>query len=133
MIAALLGQLVKNIKQNSNENKAQQLDFDKDDSPVSLNDLKSQRFQNKEGEMQISPTENEDDEIVRKNVQSTAIENVTYDPKKEIMWIKFVGGKKNYAFPSVPKEKISGFLKQLSKGRFYNNKLKGYAVKGFRA
>lgn len=69
----------------------------------------------------------------RRNINSTAIERIKYNPKSKIAQVWFVGGDgTGYAFPKVPKEKVEEWLRARSKGEFYNSDIKQYAEKGFR-
>lgn len=139
MISDLIKALTfKKIDQKSNDNLSSQVkvaDLLDDDKNVNIRGLQSKRFEDPEtGKMDLDVASGSEDEdkIIQENVASTAIDSVRYDPKKKIMWIRFVGGDKEYAFPNVPKDKIQQFLKAQSKGRFYHQDLAKYSVKGFR-
>ena len=69
----------------------------------------------------------------KQKVISTAIENIEYDPNTRVAHIKFVNGKKNYAYPNVTKTAILNFLRSTSKGRYYSKNFgPKYSVKGYR-
>lgn len=58
-------------------------------------------------------------------LQSTAIDTFAYDPKQQILEIKFVKGGK-YQFYDVPWVVYGGLLTASSKGRYFHNHLYGY-------
>lgn len=60
--------------------------------------------------------------------QSTAIDTIDYNPKKQDLLVKFRGGTKRYLFPKVPEEVVRKWLNASSKGRFYNKNIKQFSV-----
>lgn len=62
------------------------------------------------------------------DIQSTAIGRMRYNPKSENLYITFRDGDKEYLFPGVEKEKVASMLKAPSKGEFYQEEIKPYAV-----
>ncbi|MEE3485576.1 MAG: KTSC domain-containing protein [Bacteroidales bacterium] len=57
------------------------------------------------------------------SVDSTAISNITYDPKDEGLKVKFKGSGKEYFYPGVPLETVQAFLKAPSKGEYFMNNI----------
>lgn len=53
------------------------------------------------------------------SIDSTAIANIDYDPKTELLKVKFQGGDKVYDYPAVPMELVQALLKAPSKGEFF--------------
>ena len=80
------------------------------------------------GSYDIDKTDDKKKEV---NIQSTAVEKASYDPKTGIAAIKFRGGDKWYDYVASP-EDWEAFLKSPSKGRWIhdvwtpNNWLPGY-------
>ena len=105
---------------------------------ISFSDAQSQRYNiNKEryipGDTRDSNKANDKMEDVSvDNISSTAIDSMDYNPKTEVMNIKFRNNNKTYAYPNVPEDAIEGFMDAGSKGRYYNNQLKQYSVPSFR-
>lgn len=62
------------------------------------------------------------------DIQSTAIGRIRYNPKSTNLYITFRNGDKEYLFPGVEKEKVLQMAKAPSKGEFYHEKIKPYAV-----
>ena len=58
----------------------------------------------------------ESDKVKHVSVPSTAVESVTYEPKKENLKVNFVNGKHAYDYPAT-KEEFKDFLESDSKGR----------------
>lgn len=87
------------------------------------NKLMSQRTlyhnsKNKGGNVfEIGRTSDEESNKVKHvSVPSTAVESVTYEPKKENLKVNFVNGKHAYDYPAT-KEEFKNFLESDSKGR----------------
>ena len=53
------------------------------------------------------------------SVPSTAIKNIQYDPKNELLKVKFTSGNKAYDYPDVPLELVQALMKAPSKGEFF--------------
>ena len=53
------------------------------------------------------------------SVPSTAIKNIKYDPKTELLRVKFSSGNKTYDYPAVPLELVQALMKAPSKGEFF--------------
>ncbi len=68
----------------------------------------------------------EDKPIEHTTADSSAVENVRYDPKNENLDIMFVGGEKEYRYPNVDKKTFEAFMRTPSKGSFVNDVLKPY-------
>lgn len=71
-----------------------------------------------------------DKDISTRDIPSTAIGRVRYNPKTNNLYITFKNGKgKEYLFPNVPEEKVRKLLNAGSKGRYYGKYVKPhYAV-----
>lgn len=69
------------------------------------------------GSYDIDKTDDKKKEV---NIQSTAVEKASYDPKTGIAAIKFRGGDKWYDYVATP-EDWEAFLKSPSKGRWIHN------------
>lgn len=61
-------------------------------------------------------------------VDSSAIDNVFYDPQSKDLNVKFRNGKKTYTFPGVPEEVVEGWRGSPSKGRYYHSNIKQYSI-----
>lgn len=53
------------------------------------------------------------------SIPSTAIKNIQYDPKTELLRVKFSSGNKTYDYPAVPLELVQALMKAPSKGEFF--------------
>ena len=53
------------------------------------------------------------------SIPSTAINNIKYDPKTELLRVKFSSGNKTYDYPAVPLELVQALMKAPSKGEFF--------------
>ena len=53
------------------------------------------------------------------SIPSTAIKNIKYDPKTELLRVKFSSGNKTYDYPGVPMELVEALMKAPSKGEFF--------------
>ena len=71
-----------------------------------------------------------DKDISTRDIPSTAIGRVRYNPKTGNLYITFKNGKgKEYLFPNVPEDKVRKLLNAGSKGRYYGKYVKPhYAV-----
>ena len=70
-----------------------------------------------------------DKDISTRDIPSTAIGRVRYNPETGNLYITFTNGKKEYLFPNVPEEKVRKLLNAGSKGRYYGKYVKPhYAV-----
>lgn len=71
-----------------------------------------------------------DKDISTRDIPSTAIGRVRYNPKTGNLYITFRNGNgKEYLFPNVPEEKVRKLLNAGSKGRYYGKYVKPhYAV-----
>lgn len=71
-----------------------------------------------------------DKDISTRDIPSTAIGRVRYNPETGNLYITFKNGKgKEYLFPNVPEEKVRKLLNAGSKGRYYGKYVKPhYAV-----
>ncbi len=70
-----------------------------------------------------------DKDISTRDIPSTAIGRVRYNPQTGNLYITFTNGKKEYLFPNVPEEKVRKLLNAGSKGRYYGKYVKPhYAV-----
>lgn len=58
------------------------------------------------------------DNFTKTNISSTAVQTVEYNPKTKDLDIQYVGGKKKYRFPDVPKQVVTEFLESPSKGKY---------------
>ena len=98
---------------------------------VQLNKPQSKRYDIGEGQMTRSKFEQQDiDEktpVEISDVDSSAVESIQYDPKKENLDVTFVGGGKSYRYPKVPKEVYHAFESAPSKGAFVNTVLQKYS------
>ena len=47
------------------------------------------------------------------------IKNIQYDPKTELLRVKFSSGNKTYDYPGVPLELVEALMKAPSKGEFF--------------
>lgn len=63
-----------------------------------------------------STADEESDKVKHVSVPSTAVESVTYEPKKENLKVNFVNGKHSYDYPAT-KDEFKEFLESDSKGR----------------
>lgn len=70
--------------------------------------------------------------IQERNIDSTAIQSIKYNPKNKIVEILFRNGKHSYAYPDVPVQNVKEVIRAPSKGIAFNKKIKPYSVKGFR-
>ena len=61
----------------------------------------------------------ESEQMYTQDVPSTAIKKLKYDPKTKSLYVTFVGGKKAYWYPRVPKEKIDEMMAAPSKGEYF--------------
>ena len=61
----------------------------------------------------------ESEQMYTQDVPSTAIKKLKYDPKTESLYVTFVGGKKAYWYPNVPKEKVQEMMAAPSKGEYF--------------
>jgi hypothetical protein len=57
-------------------------------------------------------------------IDSTSIQSVTYNESTQEMTVSFVGGRE-YSLSSVPIDVFKSFLASPSKGRFWNEQMKG--------
>lgn len=62
----------------------------------------------------------ESNKVKHVSVPSTAVESVTYEPRKENLKVNFVNGKHAYDYPAT-KEEFKNFLNADSKGRAVRN------------
>ena len=63
------------------------------------------------------------------NVDSTAIDHVTYNPETENLGVSFRSNpSKVYDFPGVPESLVSRFINAPSKGTFYHKQIKKYST-----
>lgn len=53
------------------------------------------------------------------SIPSTAIKTIKYNPKSELLSVRFTSGSKTYDYPAVPVEVIQAFLKSPSKGQYF--------------
>lgn len=80
----------------------------------------------KKAELQGDMNDNDFNEAYKEkqiSVDSTAISNITYDPKDEGLKVKFKGSGKEYFYPGVPLETVQAFLKAPSKGEYFMNNI----------
>lgn len=70
--------------------------------------------------------------IQERDIDSTAIQSIKYNPKNKIVEILFRNGKHSYAYPDVPVQNVKEVIRAPSKGIAFNKKIKPYSVKGFR-
>ena len=93
---------------------------------ISVSKPTSYRTQNDNGEQDVGLTSGE-----AMPVESSAIQDVSYDPERNVASITFVGGNKSYNFDVIPDE-MKEFLTAPSKGQWvnniwkYNNRMSGY-------
>jgi hypothetical protein len=71
------------------------------------------------GQEKLVRMQAESEQPYTQDVPSTAIEKVKYDPKTESLYVNFVGGKKTYWYPRVPKEKVQEMMAAPSKGEYF--------------
>lgn len=84
-------------------------------------------------EKKMDPYAENDERSYVENVDSTAIQQVGYDPETKELQVKFVGGDKVYSYPNVPEEDIEQFLNAPSKGRDMAYHIKpNFSVPGYR-
>ena len=75
------------------------------------------------GQEQLVRKQAESEQMYTQDVPSTAIKKLKYDPKTESLYVTFVGGKKAYWYPRVPKEKIEEMMAAPSKGEYFMNNI----------
>ncbi len=65
-------------------------------------------------------------QTLQRDLRSSAIENIGYDPNSELMKIRFVGksGFPTYEYPYVPNDEVAKFIGSRSKGRHYHAHIK---------
>ena len=93
---------------------------------------KTVRFSQPMSDRDVDFDDDEDAQLKKMSVSSTAIDDIEYDPTKEIARVKFTSGDKYYSFPNMPQEEISRWLRAPSKGKYYHAAIKDYSVPGFR-
>ena len=76
--------------------------------------------------------ENRPEDVDERNIASTAIQDLKYNPKTKIAEVTFRGGSHSYAYPDVPEQNIKDMIRAPSKGIAFGKEIKSYAVKGFR-
>ena len=63
--------------------------------------------------------------MLRESVESSCVVAIGYDADLEIMEVELINGKV-YAYFGVPKWRVVDFLTAESKGKFYNDWVKGW-------
>lgn len=76
--------------------------------------------------------ENRPEDVDERNIDSTAIQDLKYNPETKIAEVTFRGGSHSYAYPDVPEQNIKDMIRAPSKGIAFGKEIKPYAVKGFR-
>ena len=71
------------------------------------------------GQEQLVRKQAESEQMYTQDVPSTAIKKMKYDPVTKSLYVTFVGGKKAYWYPRVPKEKIEEMMAAPSKGEYF--------------
>lgn len=66
-------------------------------------------------------------------IQSSAIKRVAHDPKKNVAFVQFRQGGKNYAFPNITEDNMRKWMLAGSKGKYFWSNVKEHAQKNFRA
>ena len=61
----------------------------------------------------------ESEQMYTQDVPATEIKKLKYDTKTESLYVTFVGGKKAYWYPNVPKEKVQEMMAAPSKGEYF--------------
>jgi hypothetical protein len=62
----------------------------------------------------------------RKEVTSTSIKSVGYDPKAQVLEVEFKPKGRLYQYSNVPAKEYEALLKAESKGRYFNRYLKDF-------
>ena len=71
------------------------------------------------GQEKLVTKQAQSEQMYTQDVPSTAIKKMKYDPVTKSLYVTFVGGKKAYWYPRVPKEKIEEMMAAPSKGEYF--------------
>ena len=71
------------------------------------------------GQEKLVTQQSNEQPMYSQDVPSTAIKKIDYDPKTQSLYVTFVGQKKKYWYPRVPKEKIAALMEAPSKGEYF--------------
>lgn len=96
------------------------------DKDVNVSNLISKRYFSKGSDGHFTDDDakvslDEYDGEVEADVKSTAIDDVKYDKKNKVCWVKYVGGRKWYRFINVGMQQFMTFMNASSKGKYVEN------------
>lgn len=57
---------------------------------------------------------------------STLISRIAYEPQRKVLSVWFVRSGKRYDYEAVPAATYAGFRQAFSKGRFFNDHIRGH-------
>ena len=108
----------------------------KDDEYITASNLRSKRYNLPESSKKLTKKELKEagekptsENVTEVSTPSTAIGKMRYNPKTGSLYVTFRSNKnKEYLFPHVGKAVVQNFLTAGSKGRYYWNRVRPYAV-----